>query len=379
MAVDERKLYVANLPPNVTEDEIRQVFGLYGDCEEVHINPAKVEGGRRSAFVKFQEPRDAAAAAAVLHDVHVFDGQENTDSNKSSAIRINFAQHKERFTNDRGSSNDNRGSTNDRGGWKNDSKNDSWSKSSDWNKSKSDSGDSYSYNNRGYGDRGGNSWGDRSSGGDRSSYGDRGGNSWGDRSSGGDRSSYGDRQSYNDRQGTASHKKDDAGKLWVGNLPSDITPAGLEQVFGAYGRLAEVSMLPCKSRTGQNCAFVHYAEARSADACLAAIGNGGYQMKPGDGDIKVERPGQRQSKGSDYGGKGGSSYGGGGSDYNKQGNSYGGGSDYGRQGGGGYGGGYGGGGSYGGGGYGNSGGGGKGDFKGGGKSGGGYQRSYNPY
>ncbi|CAK0850112.1 unnamed protein product [Prorocentrum cordatum] len=63
---------------------------------------------------------------------------------------MNFAKQKDKYATDsKGKANDNSSSTNDRGGWKNDSKNDSWSKSSDWSKSKSDSGDSYSYNNRG--------------------------------------------------------------------------------------------------------------------------------------------------------------------------------------------------------------------------------------
>ncbi|CAE8620144.1 unnamed protein product, partial [Polarella glacialis] len=68
--------------------------------------------------------------------------------------------------------------------------------------------------------------------------------------------------------------RDPGGKLWVGNLPGDVSEEEMHKVFGSYGQVSEVNILPSKSRSGQLCGFVHFASRIQADRCIAAVAKG---------------------------------------------------------------------------------------------------------
>lgn len=55
-------IFVGNLDPNVTDDHLRQVFGLYGDL--VHV---KIPQGKRCGFVQFADRSCAEEALRVLN------------------------------------------------------------------------------------------------------------------------------------------------------------------------------------------------------------------------------------------------------------------------------------------------------------------------
>ena len=46
------------------------------------------------------------------------------------------------------------------------------------------------------------------------------------------------------------------GKIFVGNLPNDITKEVLYQVFSTYGLVSDVHVMVGKSDSGQACAFI---------------------------------------------------------------------------------------------------------------------------
>lgn len=326
MGEDERKLYVGNLPVDIAQAEVQEVFGLYGTIAEVHINVPK-DGGRnfhiRSAFVRFEESQDAAAAMAVLSDMYKF--RENV-----APLRINYARPAYGMPGGKASGGKGYGETGGyHGGW-----------------------------DAGSGGNGAAANGIAAAGGDASAAGipapppvaappppaavnsrpagghpmtappppappssnwgappNGGGNQWGD---GYGRAQSNGRPDATRQWGTGTYSNDTGGhggggggkdpfsgrdlgsKLWVGNLPADITPQQLEDVFKQYGKVEDVSILPNKSRSGQVCAFVHYASPSQADACVQAMSSG-YELRPGEGELKVERPGSRKGG---YGDKG---------------------------------------------------------------------------
>ena len=62
------KLYVGNLPPNVSEADLRLLFSRVGDVAEVHlvIDPT-TQQSRGQAFVTMANPELAAKALSELH------------------------------------------------------------------------------------------------------------------------------------------------------------------------------------------------------------------------------------------------------------------------------------------------------------------------
>jgi RNA recognition motif-containing protein len=62
------KLYVGNLPPNVSEADLRLLFSRAGDVTEVHLvlDPTTHQS-RGHAFVTMATPELAAAALSDLH------------------------------------------------------------------------------------------------------------------------------------------------------------------------------------------------------------------------------------------------------------------------------------------------------------------------
>ena len=72
--VDENRLYIVNLPFSITETELREYFGKYGEIEEVSL-PLKKGGVKTGfAFIRFIEPEAAVNAYANL-DKKIYQGR----------------------------------------------------------------------------------------------------------------------------------------------------------------------------------------------------------------------------------------------------------------------------------------------------------------
>jgi len=63
-----RKIYVANLPDDTTQEVLSFVMAAYGPVESVFIMNGKNVKGCISAFVMFKDPEDAETAINTLHD-----------------------------------------------------------------------------------------------------------------------------------------------------------------------------------------------------------------------------------------------------------------------------------------------------------------------
>lgn len=72
--IDENRLYIMNLPFSITDLDIREYFGKYGEIEEISI-PLKAGGvGTGFCFIRFTEPESAVNAFANL-DKKIFQGR----------------------------------------------------------------------------------------------------------------------------------------------------------------------------------------------------------------------------------------------------------------------------------------------------------------
>lgn len=75
-------------------------------------------------------------------------------------------------------------------------------------------------------------------------------------------------------------------KLFVGDLPGDITKEALEQVFSTYGIITAARVMPGRARSGAACAFIEYSTTQSASTAIATL-NQQYEIRPGSGPITV--------------------------------------------------------------------------------------------
>eukprot|EP00933_Yihiella_yeosuensis_P050033 TRINITY_DN4779_c0_g1_i9.p1 TRINITY_DN4779_c0_g1~~TRINITY_DN4779_c0_g1_i9.p1 ORF type:complete len:322 (+),score=78.78 TRINITY_DN4779_c0_g1_i9:74-1039(+) len=312
----ERRVFVAGLPLDIVEDEIESVFGTYGKVEEVVLlDESRSRPGERCGFVKYATSRGASVAVQVLDGVYKF--REESEA----PVRVSIAKPRDRAGKGGGKDNNDRRGGNDygnRGGYDS-----GYGKGGDYGKGKGkDKGGKAGkggYDDRGYGhDRG---WGGDSRRNDdygrgyddRSNYKGHGGYDDGKgKGKGKDKGHY-DR--YNDRdQGKGKGHGGGGGgdpepftKLYVGNLPDDITAEDLRTVFGHYGFVEDVHVMTGRSKSGQASAFVRYQKAQEAKNAIAAMETG-YEIRPGEGNILC-----RMADGA-KGGKGGKG-GGGGSRY----------------------------------------------------------------
>lgn len=62
--LDETRLYVMNLPFNVTDSDLRELFGKFGDIEEIQIPLGRQGRPLGFAFVKFKDVECAIEAFA---------------------------------------------------------------------------------------------------------------------------------------------------------------------------------------------------------------------------------------------------------------------------------------------------------------------------
>lgn len=225
MGDEGRKLFVGRLPDDITEDEIRMIFNTYGRVEGVKILD---KGSQKAAFVTYDSQQGADVAVQVLNDVYRF----RTDAR--DPIHVSHAR------------------TGGSGGGR--------------------SGGAAPNAHSDYAPPGGYGGYSPSPG-----YGYPSG-------------SY-PVQSYD--QGAAYGRHDAGGggaggsKVYVANLPDDITKDALDYVFRSYGRLTDVHILGGRSKSGRAAAFVCYSDPEEARKCILAM-QSGYEIRPGQGDIQVK-------------------------------------------------------------------------------------------
>jgi len=348
MPDDPRKVFVAKLPEDIKEDEIRYIFSTYGRVDEVVLlSNSNARGGQRAGFVIYETEDAARAAVQVLDNVYKFREESR------EAIHVSIAKPrgggkgdgkgdgkgKDRGGNDYGS--DRGGRQPDRGGdsYRDDRGGDSYRDDRGGPRGGDGYGKGGHIRGKGdrYDDRVNDRYDDRRDGprsndrydgrrDDRNNRGDvgkgrdvayenrdrgydrgpsdngrnfdRGGNDRDyDRGRHDGKGGNFDKQRDVDRprdQGSGSSsggRKGESGvpgtKLYVGNLPSDIVKEDLEQVFGHYGRLDDVHIMTGRSKSGQASAFVRYSTASEAKDCIAAMAQG-YEIRPGEGEIMVK-------------------------------------------------------------------------------------------
>ncbi|CAJ1387611.1 unnamed protein product [Effrenium voratum] len=325
-----KKLFVAKLPQDIRPDEIEEVFSTYGPVEEVVLMDASRSNrpDERTAFVIYKSLETARTAVQVLNEVYRF-REDSPD-----AIHVSYARPPRGKGDAKG---DGKGkdkgygsSYSDRGG--------SYETPSGRPVYRGDqgTGDGYArggYQARdmdpgaGYAPRAGREEfrGERDFSRNERAY-DRGYDSYGpakghghydrperalDGYRGSDRGYAPPAKDY-DRRGYGGYERDagnyastayrddraprddarrggsqaSGSKVYVGNLPTDISKEALIQVFGTYGPVDDVHIMTGRSKSGQASAFVRYSRSNEADNAIAAMATG-YEIKPGDGNLVV--------------------------------------------------------------------------------------------
>lgn len=267
---DERKCWVGRLPYDITEDEIRQIFNTYGKVTDVRIHE---KGGGKFAFVTYDSKRGAEAACQVLNEVYKF----REDSKEP--ILCSKPRKKGGF--------ESRGQDRDFDRYERESHPRDGHRGRDF-----DHGSS----RRGYDDRGGSRHYSRDRGYDRDRYErppPRDDRIYRERDRGHDRRDrdddhYDKGSDGRDGDRPFGGKQAPSPKVYVDNLPTDITKEAMEYVFSNYGRIEDIHIMTNRSKdTSQACAFVRFSTANEARKCIAAMEQG-YEIRPGEGDIQVK-------------------------------------------------------------------------------------------
>jgi len=82
-------------------------------------------------------------------------------------------------------------------------------------------------------------------------------------------------------------------KLFVGNLPQDIQQDAVRMVFGHYGTVTHIHIMQGRSRSGQACCFVEYSTPLEAETAILTL-HEKYEIRPGEGNIVVKYASQPQ-------------------------------------------------------------------------------------
>mmetsp|Transcript_113777 Transcript_113777/g.321771 ORF Transcript_113777/g.321771 Transcript_113777/m.321771 type:complete len:547 (+) Transcript_113777:77-1717(+) len=349
MGDDQKRLFVGNLPHDIRDDEIRMIFNTYGNVTDISMLE-----GKNCCFVEYDSEDGATAAMQVLHEVYRF------REDAPRPIRVSIAKPRGSKGDGRGDESGSiadhagrdRAGQYDRDSYSSKSyNNDSYSgrdrdrdrgydggRGRDSYGADRGGGGAYASDRGGYSDQGGSrgSYYDDKKGGTRAGpYDDKRGSGY---SSGG---SYNRDRSYDDRgydRGTdrgydrgqdrgydrgqergydRDSRKGSGGdtyagsrgagkpsgkggysecKLYIGNLPGDITRDVIDTVFKTYGAIEDIHVMPGRSK-GDNlsCAFVRYYRADDAQACILAM-ESGYEIRPGYGALIVKIANDREKR-----------------------------------------------------------------------------------
>lgn len=208
----QTKLFVGNLPMDITEDAMAHVFGTYGTVTDIHVMPPKSKSGQTCAFVSYATQEEAETAILTLHEKYeIRDGE--------GRIVVRYAD----FQGPKGPKEAN--------------------------------------------ERMHNTMTPRAQA----------------------------ASSHSQRPAPARAPTKPAPRtsvpannkrLWVGSLPADVTEDMLRIVFSDYGTVENVHVMGGKSKSGQSCAFVEYANPSEAETAINSL-HEVYEIEPGAGPILV--------------------------------------------------------------------------------------------
>eukprot|EP00397_Hematodinium_sp_SG-2012_P046944 GEMP01053206.1.p1 GENE.GEMP01053206.1~~GEMP01053206.1.p1 ORF type:complete len:138 (+),score=11.69 GEMP01053206.1:59-472(+) len=72
MNIDGTKLFVGNLPFGTSDQELKEVFGAYGEVVDTMLLNSKATSGMHCAFVFFRDGHAAQTAINVMHNNYRF-------------------------------------------------------------------------------------------------------------------------------------------------------------------------------------------------------------------------------------------------------------------------------------------------------------------
>lgn len=306
---DGWKLFVGGLPKDVTEEELHTVFTTYGEVSKVHVMPPHQMSGRVAAFVFY------VAEQAAEDSIKVLNGIYKIREDAEAPIQVRWASDKPIKGDGKGDGgkcggawaggawNSWGGGATNKGaskggkaalGWQDTSG--TWSGGA-W---QGDQGASWSGNwqgNQAAGWQGGAGGAGGWNGG--SSSWDQGGKKGGKQSWSGEPK--GEQKGKGWQGGKGEGKGGDGAdtKLFVGNLPDDVSEEALQYVFGTYGKVSQVHIMTGKSRTGNACAFVEFVTASDAETAILTL-NDKYEIKPGCGPILVKKANSGNARSKPY-------------------------------------------------------------------------------
>eukprot|EP00933_Yihiella_yeosuensis_P076244 TRINITY_DN8591_c0_g7_i1.p1 TRINITY_DN8591_c0_g7~~TRINITY_DN8591_c0_g7_i1.p1 ORF type:complete len:289 (-),score=67.56 TRINITY_DN8591_c0_g7_i1:91-957(-) len=286
---DGIKLFVGSLPPDITDDEVRSVFDTYGTVTDCHVMHGKSASGQSCGFIVFDRKDSAESAVEALNGVYKF----REDS--AEPIQVSFAR-----------------SSGGKGGNKGGGK----GKDKGWGAVDYGYGGGYKGGKGDYWGGGGDAWGGgggcKGTGGykgDGKGYGYGGDNGYGGGYGGGKGKSGGYQQQPSMKGGGGGGFGNvnpppppfgsQPGKLFVGNLPPDITPDVLNMVFKTYGNVKDMHIMAGKAKSGQSCAFVEYSTPQEAETAVLTL-HEKYEIRPGDGMIVVKYASSTAKRPSPY-------------------------------------------------------------------------------
>ncbi|KAF4721359.1 hypothetical protein FOZ63_026294, partial [Perkinsus olseni] len=90
-----QKLFVGNVPPATSNDELKQIFDEYGNVTEAYSLESKRASGNKAAFVRYSKKSDALNAIEALNDKYTFPGEPHPITVKCADTREQRLAHKQ--------------------------------------------------------------------------------------------------------------------------------------------------------------------------------------------------------------------------------------------------------------------------------------------
>lgn len=255
---DGFKLFVGGLPVDCTEEELRTVFGTYGEVKKVHIMTPHVHSGRVAAFVFYGTNQAGDDAISLL------DGKYKIRDDAELPIQVKWATSKEAKGKGKGKDKDRGAADAAKGGCGG-----GLGKGGDWW-------------NQAAAEEEWAAWPSAGKGG--------GGKSW------------------NAEPEPVKVRNADGWKLFVGGLPEDVSQEELTSVFSTYGEVSKVHIMQPHAMSGRVAAFVFYSAEQAAQDAIKVL-HREYKIRvDAEAPIQVRWASDKQSKGEGKGGWGGDSW-----------------------------------------------------------------------
>lgn len=268
---DGWKLFVGGLPNDIVEGELQSVFSSYGEVTKVHIMPASASG-RVAAFVYYAAESAAEDSIKVLNNVYKI----RVDA--AEPIQVRWASEK--------------GAGKGKGGFE--AGKSQWAGNGAGGAGCGGGGAWAPWDSKGAG-KVGMGWQPPQQQGWGNQPGNYGGFGGGGAWNGGDAKGAWNGGGKGFGKDPVSFEIEEQGKgdisetkLFVGNLPDDVTEDALKYIFGTYGTVKHVHIMTGKSRTGCACAFVELSTQQEADTAITTL-HDQYEIKPGFGKFLVKR------------------------------------------------------------------------------------------